>query len=62
MGDKKYIYYLDEEDVQTVAMEVLERNLSDKEIEKIKDSIANKIQWFEAIEYSIYEHIESPTE
>jgi len=35
----KIIYYLNEEDVQTVAVEELGRNLSSEEIKKIKDTI-----------------------
>ncbi len=41
----KIIYSLNEEDIQTVSQQELERNLSSQEIEKIKDTIAAKINW-----------------
>lgn len=59
MKDDKIIYSLNEEDIQTVALQELERNLSSQEIEKIKTSIAEKINWYEAIADSINENIES---
>lgn len=43
------VYFLSVEDVQTVADEVLERSLSEKEIELIEDAIAVRIDWFGAI-------------
>ncbi len=43
------IYQLTEEDVQYVANEELERDISPEEIIKIKDAIAENIRWFDAI-------------
>ncbi len=54
---KKIIYSLNEEDIQTVAHQELERNLSSEEIDKIKDLIAAKINWYDAIAEAIYEKI-----
>ena len=45
------------EDIQKVALENLGRELSSEEIEKISDSIAGKINWFDAIGDSINEII-----
>ncbi len=53
----KIIYYLNEEDVQTVAHQEVGRNLSFQEIEKIKTTIAEKINWYDAIAEAIYEKI-----
>jgi hypothetical protein len=53
----KIVYSLNEEDVQTVAVQELGRNLSSKEIEKIKDLIAEKIKWYDAIAEAINEKI-----
>ena len=53
----KIIYYLNEEDVQTVAIEELGRNLSSEEIKKLKDLIAEKINWYDAIAEAINEKI-----
>ena len=47
------VYYMNAEDVQTVAKECLDRPLSDDEMEMIEDAIAEKVDWFEAIEGAI---------
>jgi len=49
------IYQLTTEDVQTVAQEEIERELTPKEIENIKESIAEKIPWYDAISDAITE-------
>ncbi len=54
---KKIIYSLNDEDSQTVAHQTLGRNLSSEEIDKIKDLIAAKINWYDAIAEAIYEKI-----
>ncbi|MBN2772441.1 MAG: hypothetical protein JXR90_17240 [Spirochaetes bacterium] len=51
------VYALIEEDVQNVSEEVLGRKLNQSEISKIKDVIAEKIAWFDAIESAINEII-----
>ena len=50
-------YSLNIEDIQTVAQEEIDRNLSDEEIESIKDVIASKIKWYDAISEAIQENI-----
>jgi len=62
MENNKIIYSLNEEDIQTVALQELERNLSSEEIQKIKNSIAEKINWYDAIADSIHQNIESKVE
>jgi len=62
MKKSKIIYSLNEEDIQTVANQELERDLTLDEIEKIKDSIAQNINWYDAIAYSINQHIELEVE
>ena len=57
MKSSKIIYLLNVEDIQTVALQEIERNLSLEEIEKIKKSIADKINWYDAIANSINENI-----
>jgi hypothetical protein len=48
--DKDYIVYsLNIEDVQTVALEEIGRELTASEIEKIEDLIAENINWYDAI-------------
>ena len=51
------VYSLNIEDIQTVALEELDRELTDDEIEKIRDLIGEKIDWYNAILYSIIEKI-----
>lgn len=53
----KIIYSLNEDDIQTVALQEVERNLSSQEIEKIKTLIAEKINWYDAITDAINEKI-----
>ncbi len=57
MKNDKIIYALTIEDVQTVANEALGRDLTLSEIEKIKESIAEKISWYDAIGEAINENI-----
>ena len=57
MKNKNIIYYLTTEDIQTVAIQELERSLLPDEIERIKEVIAGKINWYDAISDSITEKI-----
>lgn len=57
MKNNKIIYSLTIEDIQTVAYQELERNLSQHEIEQVINSIAKKINWYDAIANSINEEI-----
>ena len=54
---KKIIYQLTIEDIQEVANQELERELSLEEIELIRDRIAEKIPWYDAIAEAIDEMI-----
>lgn len=54
---REIIYQLTIEDVQTVATEELGRELSATEVEIIKDIIAEKIPWFDAISDAIAEKL-----
>lgn len=53
----KVIYSLNEEDIQTVALQEIDRNLSSQEIEELKNFIAEKINWYDAIADAINERI-----
>jgi DNA replicative helicase MCM subunit Mcm2 (Cdc46/Mcm family) len=58
MKDKnEVVYTLNIEDIQTVAVQEIDRELTDDEIEKIKDLISEKINWYDAILNSILEEI-----
>lgn len=53
----KIIYSLNEKDIQTVALQEVKRRLSSQEIEKIKNLIAENINWYDAIAEAINEKI-----
>ncbi len=55
MKNKKIIYSLTVEDIQTVAAQELERKLSSDEIQELVETIAEKVNWYDAIADSIYE-------
>ena len=58
MKNNKIIYSLTVRDIQTVANQEIERNLSYQEIEKIIETIADKISWYDAIANSINENFD----
>lgn len=55
--DEEIIYSLTTEDIQTVATQTLERELSKDEIELIKDILPERINWFDIIQEAIFEKI-----
>ena len=57
MNRKKVIYSLCIEDIQVVAEQEIERELTIEEINRIKDTIATKINWYDAIADAIYHNI-----
>ncbi len=57
MRSDKIVYSLSIEDIQTVALETLDRKLTDEEMKKVLDPIADKISWYDAIDDAIREHI-----
>ena len=58
-SDEEIIYSLNIEDVQTVALEMIRRELTRKEIGKIEDAIAEKINWYDAIANAIGQNIDA---
>jgi hypothetical protein len=57
MKSNKIIYRLVAEDIQNVAQEELDRKLTDDEINRIIDLVANNIPWYDAIADAIREEI-----
>ena len=53
MDKEKIIYYINVEDIQTVAEEKLGRELNEKELKLVDDKLGNYIDWFEAISTAI---------
>jgi len=60
MKHKNDIFYsLNIKDIQTVAIQEINRELTVNEIDIIKNLICEKINWYDAIVDSIYEKIDS---
>lgn len=57
MKKDKIIYLLQEKDIQEVALQELERKLSEEEIQQILPLIEEKIDWYDIIASSIDEVI-----
>ena len=55
--NERIIYSINVGDVQEVANHVLDRKLTKEEIKSVELSIGDYINWFDAIENSIREHI-----
>ena len=49
----KIIYSLNIEDIQTVAKEELDRELTDEEIALVEDTVGDYIKWYDAIHFAI---------
>ena len=58
MRSNKIFYSLNIKDIQTVALDTLERKLTDEEIKEILDPIADRIAWYDAIQNVILSKID----
>ena len=56
---KKIVYSINIADIQEVSQDVLDRPLARKEIEQVERSIGDYIDWFQAIESAIHQHIQA---
>jgi hypothetical protein len=54
---KEIFYSMNIEDIHEVSEEVLNRRLTEKEIALVKESVGEYIDWFQAIENAIKQHI-----
>lgn len=55
---EEIVYGINIDDIQEVSMDVLERRLTDAEINLVKESVGDYIDWFQAIESAIQKHIQ----
>ena len=55
--DDEIVYSINNDDIQDVANEVLERPLTKRELIKVSKSIGDHLDWFQAIENAINEHV-----
>lgn len=62
MKSETIIYSLTVEDIQTVAKEVINRELTESEINILIDPIGDRMTWFDAIEGAICHCFESEVE
>jgi hypothetical protein len=58
-SDEEIIYSLNVNDLQEVSNEVLERRLTKQEVASVKESVGDYIDWFQAIEDAIHEHVQA---
>ncbi len=56
---ERTVYEISIDDLQQVAKEVLERELTDEEVSAVGNSVGDYIDWFQAIENAIQQHIHS---
>ena len=54
---ERTVYEISVDDLQRVAKEVLERELTDDEITAVGNSVGDYIDWFQAIENAIHRRI-----
>jgi len=54
---EKTVYEISVADLQDVAKEVLERELTDEEVVAVGNSVGDYIDWFQAIENAINQHV-----
>lgn len=59
--DDNIVYLLTVEDIQTVATEEIDRELTDDEIQQVKETIGEKIDWYAVIANTISEKIGNST-
>jgi len=53
MKNQDIMYSISVEDIQQVAMEKLDRELTAKEIAKVADAMGNYLDWYNAIDLAI---------
>jgi hypothetical protein len=51
------VYSINVSDIQDVADQVLDRRLNRRELTFVRESVGDYIDWFEAIENAIHEHV-----
>jgi hypothetical protein len=53
----KTVYEISVADLQDVAKEVLDRELTGEQVIAVGNSVGDYIDWFQAIENAIYQHV-----
>ena len=55
--DEEIVYSLNVRDIQNVANQTLQRDLTGKELLLVNESVGDYIDWFQAIESAIHRHV-----
>jgi len=53
----RIVYSISVNDIQEVAKQVLERDLTKKEVILVEESVGDYIDWFQAIENALCKHV-----
>lgn len=56
-GNNRIVYSISVSDIQEVAKQVLERDLTKKEVILVEESVGDYIDWFQAIENALCKHV-----
>lgn len=56
-GNDRIVYSINVSDIQEVANQILERDLTKEEVDLVENSFGDYFDWFQAIENSIFEHV-----
>lgn len=57
---QKIVYSINNSDLQSVALDVIERKLNEKELKIVAEKLGDFIQWHEAVSYTISACVDSP--
>ena len=57
MKNDRTVYSISVGDIQEVAKQVLERDLTKKEVLLVEESVGDYIDWFQAIENALRKHV-----
>ena len=58
----KTVYEISVVDLQNVAKQVLERELTDEEVLAVGNSVGDYLDWFQAIENAVYQQVHHEAE
>lgn len=56
-SNDRIVYSINVGDIQEVAKQVLKRDLTKKEVTLVEESVGQYIDWFQAIENALPEHV-----
>lgn len=56
-SNDRIVYSINVGDIQEVAKQVLKRDLTKKEVVLVEESVGQYIDWFQAIENALPEHV-----